>query len=79
MAEKGLNLDTKTGRIHIKALELLKDNPQGMRWVDLAKQISEYDPSLHPKTINGCIWRLTETFPGKIHKAKPGLFKLIKP
>jgi hypothetical protein len=78
MTEKGLNPETKTGRIHIKILNLLNDNPEGLQWVDLAKKVQASDSSIHPKTLNGCIWKLTETFPDKIYKPEKGLFKLKK-
>lgn len=78
MAKKGLNPETKTGRIHIKILDLLKNNPEGVQWVDLAKQVQESDPSIHPKTLNGCIWKLTETFPDEVYKPSKGCFRLNK-
>lgn len=75
---KGLDPDTKTGRIHIKIFQLLEQHPEGIRWVDLAQQVLEADPSIHPKTLNGCIWKLTETFPDQIYKPAKGLFCIIK-
>lgn len=78
MLEKGLNPDTKIGKIHSRIFELLENNPEGMQWVDLAKAVTESDPSIHPKTLNGCIWRLTETFPDKIHKPSKGRLQLTK-
>jgi hypothetical protein len=78
MAKKGLNPEAKTGRIHIKIFELLEQNHDGMQWSDLAKAVQKSDPSIHPKTINGCIWKLTETFPDEIYKPSKGLFKLRK-
>ena len=71
---KGLNPDTKTGRINIKALEIVQNSPDGIRWTDLNKQIEEWDPQLHPKTINGCTWQLTNNFPDKVTKTD-GLFE----
>lgn len=76
MAEKGLNPETKTGRIHIKIFELLKENPDGLQWVELAKKVQASDSAIHPKTLNGCIWKLPETFPSKIYKSEKGKFKL---
>lgn len=73
-----MNPETKTGRIHIKIFELLEQHPAGMRWVDLANQIQYYDPSIHPKTLNGCIWKLTDTFPDEIYKQSKGFFQLLK-
>lgn len=78
MPDRGLNPETKIGQIHIKIFELLEQDPKGMRWVDLAKRVQESDPSVHPKTLNGCIWKLTETFPDKIYKPSKGKFRLLK-
>jgi len=78
MTEKGLDPATKTGRIHLKIFELLKVHPDGMRWVDLAKQVQASDPTIHPKTLNGCIWKLTHTFPKEIYKPDKGVFRLTK-
>lgn len=71
-----MNPNTKTGQINIKIFELLKQHPQGLQWVELAKQVQASDQSIHPKTLNGCIWRLPITFPGKINKPSKGLFRL---
>lgn len=78
MVQKGLNPETKTGRIHLKIFELLEQHPEGMQWADLAKAVQASDDSIHPKTLNGCIWKLTETFPDNIHKPAKGLFQLTK-
>lgn len=69
---------TVTGRINAKALEILEKNPEGVRWTDLLKMIQKWDPSLHPKTVNGCVWKLVENFPDKVYKPSKGLFRLKK-
>jgi len=76
--DKRINLDTITGRVNAKALELLDKTPGGISWTELAKQIKAYDPSFHPKTVNGCIWKLTEKFPDLVYKPEKGLFRLVK-
>ncbi len=73
-----LNKDTKTGRINAKALDLLDKNPEGIRWTDLKKKLEAWDSSLHPKTINGCVWKLVENFPDQVYKPEKGLFRLKK-
>ena len=78
MVKQGLNPDTKTGRIYLKIFELLEQHPDGMRWVDLAKQVRASDSTIHPKTLNGCIWKLIDTFPDKVYKPTKGLFRLVK-
>jgi len=73
-----MNPNIATGRINGKALELLEKYPEGIRWTDLAAMIKESDPSLHPKTINGCIWKLAEKFSDKVYKPSKGLYQLVK-
>lgn len=69
---------TITGQINTKALELLSQNPEGLRWSALTTKLRQADPSWHPKTINGCIWKLVEKFPDKVYKPSKGLFRLVK-
>jgi hypothetical protein len=67
-----------TERINATALELLEKHPEGLRWTDLRKMIEASDETFHPKTVNGCVWKLVETFPDKVYKPSKGLFRLRK-
>lgn len=67
-----------THRIRDIALTLLEKHPEGIRWTDLNALIKKKDPTLHPKTINGTVWKLIETFPEKVYKPEKGLFRLTK-
>jgi hypothetical protein len=69
---------TITGRINTKAFELLEKNPEGLRWSELLSKIKESDSNFHPKTVNGCVWKLVENFPDKVYKPEKGLFRLKK-
>lgn len=72
-------LPTKvTERIKIKALELLGQNPQGLRYSELHSKILATDASFKPNTINGCIWNLDVTYPDKVYKPSKGLYRLLK-
>ena len=73
-----INSPKVTERIEATALELLEEHPEGLRWTDLRRRIEESDPSFHPKTVNGCVWRLVERYPGKVHKPSKGLFQLLE-
>ncbi len=73
-----LNPATITGRINAKALEIIGENPEGIRWAELQRQIKAYDSTLHPKTVNGCVWQLADNFPDKVYKPSKGLFRLVK-
>jgi hypothetical protein len=67
-----------TGRINAVAFELLEQRPGGLRWSQLLAKIKAADPSFHPKTVNGCVWKLVERFPGAVYKPSRGLFRLLK-
>lgn len=73
-----MQASTVTGRINATALELLEQHPQGLRWSELNAKIEEADPSFHPKTVNGCVWKLVEKFPDQVYKPSKGLFRLRK-
>jgi 6-phosphogluconolactonase/glucosamine-6-phosphate isomerase/deaminase len=69
---------TITGQINQKALELLSKEKNGIRWKDLQILIKDAYPDFHPKTINGCIWKLTEKYPDKVYKPEKGVFRLLE-
>lgn len=78
MNDARINLSTITGRVNAKAFDLLEESPEGLRWTDLLAKIKESDPTLHPKTVNGCVWKLVEKFPDRVYKPAKGLFRLTK-
>ena len=67
-----------TERIYAKAIEILEKNPKGVHWSELISKIIKSDSSFHPKTVNGCVWKLVEKYPEKIYKPSKGLFQLLK-
>lgn len=67
-----------THQIYEKALKLLDDNPQGLRFSDLKFRIESSYPNFHPKTINGCVWKLPQKFPKQVYKPERGVFRLTK-
>jgi hypothetical protein len=67
-----------THQINEKALALLEKNPEGLRWSDLLSKIKASNPKFHPKTVNGCVWKLVEKFPDKVYKPSKGLLRLVK-
>jgi len=68
---------TITGRIYAKSFELLEQHPEGLHWSELISKIKA-DSNFHPKTVNGCVWKLVEKFPDKVYKPSKGLFRLLK-
>lgn len=73
-----MNTSTITGRIYSKAFELLEQHPEGLHWSEIISMIKQSDKTLHPKTVNGCIWKLIEKFPNEVYKPEKGLFRLLK-
>lgn len=67
-----------THQIYDSIFEILAKNPDGVRWSDLLRQIEKSNPNFHPKTVNGCVWKLVEKYPDKVYKPEKGLFKLKK-
>jgi len=70
--------ETITGQIYNNIFELLDSNPNGLHWSELISQIQKSNPTFHPKTINGCIWKLIEKYPDRVYKPEKGLFQLLK-
>lgn len=73
-----MQLPKVTHRIYSKVFELLEEHPEGLRWSELLSKIKESDRTFHPKTVNGCVWKLVEKFPDKVYKPSKGLFRLVK-
>lgn len=67
-----------THRIDALVLALLEQHPEGLRWSELLAKVRESDPTLHPKTVNGRVWKLVENHPDKVYKPAKGLFRLLK-
>ncbi|MFX0099892.1 MAG: hypothetical protein ACFFCS_09925 [Candidatus Hodarchaeota archaeon] len=69
---------TITGRIYAKALKLLEQHPEGLRFTELRLRIEEEYPDFHPKTVNGCVWKLIQKYPDKVYKTSEKLYRLLK-
>jgi len=67
-----------TQRIYAAIFDLLEKNPKGLRWSELLSKTLNSDPSFHPKTVNGCIWKFPSKYPDKIYKPSKGVFRLLK-
>jgi len=69
---------TITERVYKIIFEELEKNPDGMQWSELLKIIKQKDPTIHPKTANGLVWKMIEKYPDKVYKPKKGCFRLVK-
>jgi hypothetical protein len=65
-------------RIIHKAFEILKANPEGLRYSELVRQVSASDSSFKTNTIHGSVWDLHEKYPDRVYKPSRGLFRLTE-
>ncbi|MCP4364947.1 MAG: hypothetical protein GY800_06560 [Planctomycetes bacterium] len=70
-------MTTSKERISSKAIEILKSNPNGIRYSDLVRTLHEELPNIPVNTIHGTIWNLETRIPNKIYKPARGLFRHI--
>ena len=70
--------ETITSRVISKAITLLENNPNGLHTTELKRMIEGWDPTLHPKTINGLIWKLPQNYPEIVYKPSRGILRLTK-
>ena len=66
------NEATITGSIYKYIFDVLSKNPSGIQWKELDSLIQAEFPDYHPKTINGCIWKLTDKYADYVHKPEKG-------
>lgn len=60
-----------------KAIEILKNNQQGVRYSDIVRKVKEFLPEIPINTINGNIWDLDVQKSDQVYKADRGLFRHI--
>lgn len=68
---------TKRDNIKSKALEILKKNPNGVRYSDLVRKLQDEFPDIPNGTVHGTMWRLETLLPNDIYKPARGLFRHI--
>jgi Ca2+-binding EF-hand superfamily protein len=71
-------MKTTTEQVYEIAFDLLDKNKDGLRWTDLIRLIKEAEPSFHPKTVNGLVWKFVERYPDKVYRTDDKLFRLVK-
>lgn len=64
-------------RIEAKAIEILKNSPDGVRYSELIKEIKASLPDANVNHIRGTIWDLDVTKPKDVYKAGRGLFRHV--
>lgn len=62
-------MPTRKQKIILRAIEILRNNPQGVRYSDLASEINKSFPDIPFNTIEGTIWNLGVREPNDVYKA----------
>ena len=70
-------MKTKREIIEANAIKLLRSSPQGLRTSQLIKALEKILPDIHPKTINGTVWKLPANRPEEVYKPDRGLFRHV--
>jgi len=68
-------MPTKKVQIQSRAIEILRNSPQGIRYSQLLYMIKDSLPTISSNTIRGVIWNLDVEVPNEIYKADRGLFR----
>lgn len=66
---------TRKEKITSKAIESLKNNPDGIRYSELVRKMHQEFPDIPINTIYGVVWDLDLRVPDKVYKASRGLFR----
>ena len=69
---------TKKEQIILKVVEILKENPQGVRYSEIVRMIKEQLPEINVNHIHGTLWNLDLKRPNEVYKADRGLFRHVQ-
>ena len=70
-------MSTKKEQITLKVIEILKQNPQGVRYSDIVNRVKELLPEIPVNTIHGTVWDLDVQKSNEVYKADIGLFRHV--
>jgi hypothetical protein len=68
-------MPSKRELIRKKAIEMLRANSAGMRWMQLQKALQKALPEISPNTIAGSTWNLDVLMPEQVYKPSRGAWK----
>ena len=69
-------MSTKTETIILKAIDIIRSNPDGIRYSELVKKLQSELPDYPVNTINGIVWNLEIRASDKIYKPVRGFYRL---
>ena len=70
-------METKREKIRKKAIEIIKSNPNGIRFSKLVKKLHAEFPDISNNTIDGSIWNLDKEMSNEVYKPARGLFRHV--
>jgi hypothetical protein len=70
-------MPTRREQVQSKAIEILLNNPQGIRYSELVSKIKASLPGILDSTIAGSMWNLDVTRKNEVYKAGRGLFRHV--
>jgi len=70
-------MSTKREQIISKVIDLLKENPQGLRYSEIVRRIKELLPEIPINTIHGTVWDIDVQKSNEIYKPDRGLFRHV--
>ncbi len=70
-------MKTRREKIIAKAIEILKSDPNGIRYSDLVRKIDREFPEIPVNTIHGVVWNLETQVPNEVYKPARGLFRHV--
>ncbi len=70
-------MPTKGELIRSKAIEILKNNPQGLRYTQLVHVLSKEFSDTPVNTIHGSVWNLDQLKAGDVYKPERGLWRHV--
>lgn len=68
-------MTTRTETIIIKAVGIIKEHPDGIRYSELIRALQQALPTYPVNTIHGIIWNLDTRVSGNIYKPARGVFQ----
>jgi len=68
-------MPTRREQIQSRAIEILRNSPQGVRYSQLVNTIKESLPDIPINTIHGTVWNLDVTRSNEVYKPDRGLFR----
>ena len=71
-------MTTVRDQITAAAFAVLEKHPEGIRYMNLLRTITEANTSLKKNSVHGTIWNLDAVHPDKVYKPSRGLFRLVK-